>query len=354
MTDLLPEESPAMLIRPILVLAMLFTASRARGDSADPPPAPAYDLVILGGKIADGTGNAWYRGDLAVRGDTIARITPPGELLDASSLREVDAEGMVVAPGFIDIQGHSRDQLLGGDGRLVGKITQGVTTEILGEEESNAPSREFDGPRGFDAWLKGMERHGSSVNFGSFVGSQTVRSYVKGMKRGEPTPVDLETMKRLVRDAMKDGAFGLASALIYSSDSFVLTDDLIALSRAMAPFGGVYITHLRSEGDHLLEAIDEAIRIGRDGGVPVEIYHLKVAGRRNWPKARLAVDKIAKSRAEGLDIGANMYPYTAAGTGLTACLPPWASSDGKSPENHRPSEVEGRDRRGGPPPDGPL
>ena len=153
------------------------------------------------------------------------------------------------------------------------------------------------------------------------------------MRRGKPTPGELETMKRLVRDAMADGAFGLASALIYPPDTFVSTEDLVALAREMAPFGGVYITHLRSEADQLLEAIDEAIRIGREGGVPVEIYHLKAAGRRNWPKARLAIDKINEARARGLDIAANMYPYTAAGTGLTACLPPEASLDGKLFDN---------------------
>src|SRR5205823_2746214 len=153
----------------------------------------------------------------------------------------IDAAGMVVAPGFIDIQGHSREQLLGGDGRVIGKVTQGVTTEILGEGETNAPSRSvkaFDGPHGFDAWLRAMEKHGASINFGSFLGSATVRSYVKGMKQGPPTPEELETMKGLVRHAMNDGAFGLASALIYPPDNYVATADLIALCKEMAPSGG--------------------------------------------------------------------------------------------------------------------
>ena len=292
-----------------------------------------YDLVILNGKVVDGTGDAWFLGDLAVRGDTIARITPAGILKEAPARRKVDASGMVVAPGFIDIQSHSRAALLTGDGRVVGKITQGVTTEILGEGESDAPSKKFDGPHGFDAWLRAMKRHGGSVNFGSFLGSQTLRGYVKGMKPGSPTPAELETMKRLLRESMRDGAFGLATALIYPPDNFVSTEDLIALAREMAPLGGVYITHMRSEADQLLEALDEAIRIGREGGVPVEIYHLKAAGRRNWSKAERAIAKIAEARASGLDIGANMYPYTAAGTGLTACLPPDASADGKLFEN---------------------
>jgi dihydroorotase/N-acyl-D-amino-acid deacylase len=189
-----------------------------------------------------------------------------------------------------------------------------------------------------------MERHGASINFGSFVGSGTVRSYVKGMAQGPPTAPELGRMKALVRDAMKDGAFGLASALIYPPDSFVATDDLIALCRELAPRGGVYITHMRSEGDMLLEAIDEAIAIGREAGVPVEIYHLKAAGKRNWGKAQAAIDKIAAARARGQDVSADMYPYTAGGTGLTACLPPWASADGKLFANLADDAVRARIR----------
>jgi len=309
-------------------LAMAAMAAMAHGADNE----PAYDWILEGGRVVDGTGNAWFLGDVAVRGDTIARITPAGQLRDASARTRIDASGLVVAPGFIDIQGHSREALLSGDSRLIGKVTQGVTTEILGEGSSNAPSREdsrFDGPRGFDAWLRAMEAHGGSVNFGSFVGSATIRTYAKGMTPGAPTADELELMKRLVRDAMKDGAFGLASALIYPPDSFVSTEDLIALARAMAPYGGVYITHMRSEADRLLEGIDEAIRIGHEGGVPVEIYHLKAAGQRNWDKAAAAIARIADARNRGQDVSADMYPYDAAGTGLTACLPPWASANGK-------------------------
>ncbi|WP_435015461.1 N-acyl-D-amino-acid deacylase family protein [Tundrisphaera sp. TA3] len=311
----------------LAILAVLAISNPADGAKDRP-----YDVILEGGRVVDGTGNAWFLGDVAIRGDVIARIAPVGQLHDAPAGRRVDAKGLVIAPGFIDIQGHSRGELLDGDGRLIGKVTQGVTTEILGEGHSNAPSREvarFDGPRGFDAWLKAMEAHGGSVNFGSFVGSATIREYAKGMTPGAPTPDELELMKRLVRDAMKDGAFGLASALIYPPDSFVSTSDLIELSRVMALFGGVYITHMRSEADRLLEAIDEAIQIGRDGGVPVEIYHLKAAGKRNWGKAAAAIARIEQARAGGQDVGADMYPYDAAGTGLTACLPPWASADGK-------------------------
>jgi N-acyl-D-amino-acid deacylase len=314
---------------------------KEKGAKAD----DAFDVVILGGRVVDGTGNAWFLGDVAFRGDRIARVAPAGFLKDAGAKTQIDAKGMVVAPGFIDIQGHSRDQLLSGDGRVIGKVTQGVTTEILGEGTTNAPSKsvkEFDGPHGFDAWLRAMERHGSSINFGSFLGSGTVRAYVKGMAQGSPTAEELETMRRLVRDAMADGAFGLASALIYPPDNYVATADLIALAKEMAPFGGVYITHMRSEGDKLLEAIDEAIEIGEKGGVPVEIYHLKAGGKRNWDKDQQAIDRIAAARARGQDVGADMYPYTAGGTGLTACLPPSASADGKLFDNLADPEARAR------------
>jgi dihydroorotase/N-acyl-D-amino-acid deacylase len=201
-------------------------------------------------------------------------------------------------------------------------------TKLL-EPEAADSAREFTGPHGFDAWLQAMQHHGSSVNFGSFVGSATVRAYVKGMDQGPPTAQELDIMRRVVRESMEAGAFGIASALIYPPDNFVRTADLVELAKAMAPYGGVYISHIRSEADRLLEAIDEAIEIGRSGGVPVEIYHLKAAGRRNWSKAEDTIARIAAARAQGLDVGADMYPYIAGSTGLTAVLPPSASAGGK-------------------------
>jgi dihydroorotase/N-acyl-D-amino-acid deacylase len=315
-------------------------------DSARTAP---YDVVIVNGRVVDGTGNPWFYGDVAIRGDRIVQVARR-RLLDSMPARKrIDATGLVVAPGFIDIQGQSGGLFLRGDGRDVGKLTQGMTTEILGEGSTPAPvsqamraamthppdsiAARFEGPHGFDAWLRAMEAHGISPNVGSFVGAGTIREYGMLKHMGAPTPDALDSMRVAVRNAMADGAFGIASALIYPPGNYAGTPELIELAKAMAPYGGVYITHMRSEGDQVLEGIDEAIRIGREGGVPVEIYHLKIAGRRNWNRIGAVLSKIDSARAAGLDVQADMYPYTASGTGLSACLPPWADADGKLLQN---------------------
>jgi N-acyl-D-amino-acid deacylase len=351
---------------PLAALAAGCATAAAPVTSVPPGPATAgsYDVVIHGGRIVDGTGNAWYMGDVAIRGDRIVRIAPSGTLAEAPAARRVDATGRVVAPGFIDIQSHSRESFLRGDGRIVSKVTQGITTEIMGEGWTNAPANEltlagsgditdpetqrlaraFIGPRGFDAWLRAMADRGASANIGSFVGGATIRSYARGQAAGAPNPAELDTMRAAMRRAMEDGAFGLATALIYPPGNFATTEELIEISRAMAPYGGVYITHMRSEADHVIEATDEAIRIGREGGVPVEIYHLKVAGQRNWPKTGDLIARIQAARDAGQDVQANMYPYVAGGTGLNACLPPWADEDGRFLENLRDAETRARIR----------
>jgi dihydroorotase/N-acyl-D-amino-acid deacylase len=198
------------------------------------------------------------------------------------------------------------------------------------------------GPHGFDRWLRTMEERGISANVGSYIGAASIRVYAKGQAMGPPTAAELDTMRMVTRWGMEDGAFGVASALIYPPGAFATTEELIEIARAMAPLGGTYITHMRSEADQFLEALDEAVRIGAEGGVPVEIYHFKAAGRENWPKARMAIAKVDSARARGLDIQANMYPYVAGGTGLAACFPPWASADGKLMDNLRDPEVRAR------------
>ena len=353
------------MLRKLPLLALLLGACAPSTGSA-PAPAPGnapYDLVIAGGRVVDGTGAAWFHGDVGIRGDRIARVAPAGVLRDAPARERIDARDMVVAPGFIDIQSHSRDAFLTGDGRVLSKITQGITTEIMGESTTNAPvsaagiaaltargagaddlrrAREFSGPGGFDRWLRAMEANGVSPNIGSFVGATTIRMYGKGEAMGPAGGAELDSMRQAVRWAMEDGAFGVASALIYPPGNFASTEELIEVNRAAAPYGGVYITHMRSEADQVLEAIDEAIRIGREAGVPVEIYHLKAAGTRNFAKAPQMIAKIDSARAAGLDVQANMYPYVAGGTGLSACLPPWASADGKLLDNLRDPTVRAR------------
>lgn len=305
--------------------------------------AQTYDTILLNGRVVDGTGGAWFLGDVAIKGDRIAAIKPAGMLREATAKRRIDVTGQVIAPGFIDIQSHVRGDLLGpGDGRLISKVTQGITTEIMGENDSNAPFnelvRQMSGAdifryRRFSEWLSAMEQHRSSSNFGSFIGAATLRAYGKGMSMGKATQSEVRAMQEAATQAMQDGAFGIASALIYPPGSYADTKELIEVVKVIAPYGGVYISHIRSEGDRLLEAIDEAIEIGRQANVPVEIYHLKAVSQQNWPKMPLAIQKIDAARSRGIDVQANMYPYVASGTGLTACLPDWTAADGKLFEN---------------------
>lgn len=316
--------------------------------------AQEYDVVITNGRVVDGTGAAWQLGDLAIRGDRIARITPTGLLSQAPAKRRINARGKVVSPGFIDIQSHVEGNLLLGDSRLISRVTQGITTEIMGESTTDAPTNDktrtlsgetkyrFDGAHGFDRWMQTIAQRGASANFGSFVGAGTVRAFGKGMAMGKATPAELTEMKRAMREAMEDGAFGLASALIYPPGSYADTDELVEVARESAAYGGVYISHIRSEGERLVEAVEEAIEIGRRAKVPVEIYHLKAVGRENWAKMPTVIERIEAARRSGLDVQANMYPYAASGTGLTACLPDWTAADGKLFENLASAAVRPR------------
>lgn len=345
----------------LLVLAALAACAPA-------PDAPApFNLVITNGRIVDGTGTPWFEGDVGVRGDRIAAVAPKGALADAPARARIDASGLVVAPGFIDIQSHSWHQLLFADGRVPGKLSQGVTTEILGEATTPAPTnarfdalfdggdaadstyhrlaQRFRGPHGFGAWLDSMQAHGVAVNVGSFLGAATVRAYAMGGREGAPDAAALDTMRAVVRHAMEDGAFGIATALIYPPGSYAGTAELVELARAMAPYHGVYITHVRSEERRLLPALDEALRIGRDAGVPVVIYHLKASGQLNWGLAAPAVAKLDSARAAGQDVIATMYPYAASGNNLSSCIPGWVHADGKLLERLQDPALRPRIRR---------
>ncbi|MBK8649017.1 MAG: D-aminoacylase [Gemmatimonadetes bacterium] len=352
---------PSFRATALVAAVALAACSRPATPGLTPDRGP-YDVIIENGRLVDGTGNPWFAGDLAIRGDRIAAITIAGGLRQATARERIDAANRVIAPGFIDIQSHSWDALMWGDGRVVSKVTQGVTSEILGEATTPAPSNErvdslpessltpqravmvrrYRGGAGFGLWLADMEKNGISVNAGSYLGATTVRGYVMGQAPGMPNATQLDTMRAVVRDAMRGGAFGISTALIYPPGSYASTTELVEMARAMAPFQGGYITHMRSEDDSLYEAMDEAFRIGREGGVRVDIYHLKASNRRNWSKAPGMVAKIDSARASGFDVAATMYPYPFSGNNLGECFPDWAAENGKLFDNLKNAEVRAR------------
>jgi N-acyl-D-aspartate/D-glutamate deacylase len=332
------------------------------------------DLVIRGGKVVDGSGNPWFYGDVALSGERIEAITPPGTIPPEAAGEVVDASGMVVCPGFIDILSHSIVPLMS-DPRCLSKVTQGVTTEIMGELWTPAPfggrmqspivesaiqasfltdamrariagwEERALGWQRFGDWLTTMEQRGVAPNVGAFVGGGTVREYAMGMEMGPANPDEVQIMRRVVAEAMEDGAFGVAYALIYPPCAFVETDELVAVCQEVSRHGGIYVTHMRSEGARLEEAVEESIEIGRRANIPIEIYHLKAAGKDNWPKMQHVVGRIDAARASGIDIGADIYPYTGAGTGLDAVLPPWLAAEGRFFDNLRDPTLLARARR---------
>jgi len=304
------------------------------------------DLAITGGTVIDGTGAARRAADVGVAGDRIAAVAEPGELGPAAET--VNARGQVVCPGFIDIMSHSLWPLFI-DGRSLSKLLQGVTTEVMGEGYSPAPHgglvgapepwidgvpsrwlEQIPGWRRFGDWLRALERAGVSPNVASFVGGGTVRAYACGMRTGPATRSQLDTMCEVAGDAMRDGAMGVAYALIYPPDAYASTGEIAAVARVVAAAGGMYASHIRSESDRLLEAVDEALAIARRSGVRTEIYHLKASGgRRNWHLMAPAIERIEAARGEGLPVTADMYPYAASGTGLSARLPVSLAADGR-------------------------
>jgi len=326
-------------LRHAVVLMMVFAAHwQLTAQTA----TPAFDLVITNGHIIDGTGSPWYSGDLGIRDGKVAAI---GNLTAAPRKRTIDAAGKVVAPGFIDMLGQSDLSILV-EPRLPSKIFQGITTEITGEGGSIAPLNdailqtdrtEYDHYhiiadwRTFRQYFARLEKQGMGINLASYVGATQVRRMVLGEDNKQPTPEQLEQMKALVREAMKDGAVGVSTALEYAPAPYAKTEELIALAAEGGKFGGIYSTHMRNESDSVLEAIDEALRIGREAHVPVEIWHIKVAGKNNWGRMPEVVAKINAARAAGADVTADTYAYTAWFNDFSAFVPSWAH-DGGTPK----------------------
>lgn len=300
----------------------------------------AYDVLIRGGTILDGSGSAPFAGDVAIRGDTIEAVGP--RLADARGSIEVDADGMAVAPGFINMLSWATESLIE-DGRSQSDTRQGVTLEVFGEGRSMGPLNETMKHETLErqsdiryaiAWttlgeyLDYLAARGVSCNVASFVGATTVRVHEVGYADRPPTADELDRMRQLVRQAMEEGALGVGSSLIYAPAFYAQTDELVALMQAAAEYGGMYISHVRSEGGRFLEAIDELIDIARRSGAPAEIYHLKASGAANWSRLDAAIERIEAARAEGLRITADMYSYTAGSTGLSATMPPWVQEGG--------------------------
>jgi N-acyl-D-amino-acid deacylase len=299
----------------------------------------AFDVIIRGGTVYDGTGAPGVRADVGIRGDRVAAV---GNLPGAQAPTIVDASGLAVAPGFINMLSWATESLLV-DGRSQGDIRQGVTTEIFGEGRSMGPLNDAMKRRAVEEmgnlkyeitwttlaeYLRDLERRGVSPNVASFIGATTVREHVIGLEDKAPTPAQLDEMRAIVRREMEAGALGIGSSLIYAPAFYASTEELIELCKVAAQHRGKYISHMRSEGNRLLEAVDELIRISREAGIPAEIYHLKAAGQANWPKMDEAIRKIEAARASGLQITADMYTYTAGATGLDAAMPPWVLDGG--------------------------
>ncbi len=301
--------------------------------------ATIYDVIIRNGKIIDGSGNPWYSGDIAIQGERIVAI---GKLQNAKAKRVIDAAGLVVAPGFIDMLGQSETALLV-DNRAISKLSQGITTEITGEGGSVAPQNAITLQAlepsiepyhlkvdwtDLAGYFRRLESQGTPLNLGTYVGAAQVRQAILGDVNREPTSEELEKMKALVAQAMQQGAFGISTALIYPPGHYAKTEELIELAKVASQYGGIYASHMRSEGQSEMAAIEEALRIGREARLPVEIFHLKVSGKSRAGSMTKVVAMIQAARDAGQDITADMYPYVAGATALASAMPPWSADGG--------------------------
>ncbi|HTH03376.1 MAG TPA: D-aminoacylase [Vicinamibacterales bacterium] len=334
---------------PLLIAALTFplTSRAARA------PQTTFDIIIRGGTVYDGTGAPGRRADIGIQGDRIAGV---GDLTSVQSTSVIDASGLAVAPGFINMLSWSNESLLI-DGRSQGEVREGVTTQIFGEGSSMGPltpemKRRMIEQMGdlkypitwnsLSEYLRHLEEQGISQNVASFIGATTIREHVIGLEDKQATPEQLNQMRALVREEMEAGALGIGSSLIYAPAFYASTEELIELCKVAAQLRGKYISHMRSEGNRLTEAVDELIRISREANIPAEIYHLKAAGQANWPKMDQVISRIEAARKEGLKITADMYTYTAGATGLDASMPPWVLDGGYDAAYKRLADPETR------------
>lgn len=321
-------------VRPLLWLSLFLVACATRRSGER--PHDVYDVLIRHGRILDGTGSPWYQGDIAVSAGRIAAV---GKLPGATARDTIDATGLIVSPGWIDVLGHSEYALLR-NGSALSKITQGITSEITGEVTSVVPVNErtlkelgFAREHTVDwtdltGYFARLQRQGTAINLGTFVTVGSVRRYVMGDAQRAPTPAELEQMKQLVADAMRQGAMGLSSGMIYAPATYATTEEIVELARVASAHGGGYASHIRSEGVRLVEAVEEAIAIGEQANTWVLVHHLKASGKANWGKMPLAVAAIEAARSRGVDVMADQYPYRASGTGLDNIIPTWAHAGG--------------------------
>lgn len=325
--------------------AALAATLLAAGCTTTMPQSKPLDLKITNARILDGTGAPWYRGDIGVRGDTIVAI---GNLADQAATTTIDAHDQIVSPGFIDLLGQSQRSVLA-DPHLEAKVRQGVTTEVTGEGWSPGPEKEARSgenrhyPRLAD-YFASVEKGGTALNFALFVGSSNPRDMVIGSVNRPPTADELQRMEQIVDGAMRDGAIGLSTSLIYLPAMYSTSDEIVALAKVAARYGGVYFSHIRDEGERIDAALDEAFRVGREAKIPVNIWHLKAAGRASWGKMPHIVDRINAARAEGIDVAANMYPYAASATSLSTLAPDWAMEGGYSEMQKRLQDPAQRPR----------